>query len=67
MHHGRPLSYQPWDESARAAAADDLLDMAEETLLALNGALRRPEIRFVEHEMQRLLVCLVKRLGKGCP
>ena len=38
--------------------------MAEEAFPAFDRPLRRPQIGLVEHEVQRLLVRLVKRFGK---
>jgi hypothetical protein len=65
VHDRRPLRDQPRDETAHAAAPDDFLDMAEETLPAFDRPLRRPQIGLVEHEMQRLVIRLVQRFGKS--
>jgi hypothetical protein len=44
------------DEAAYAAAPNDFLNMAEEAFPAFDRSLWRPQIGFVEDEMQRLFV-----------
>jgi hypothetical protein len=39
--------------------------MPEQPLPAFDRPLRRPQIRFVEDKMQRFLIRLVDRFGKG--
>jgi len=64
VHDGRALRDEPWDEAAHAAAAHDFLDVTQKTFPAFDRPLRRPQIRLVEHKVQRLLVCLVEGFGK---
>jgi hypothetical protein len=65
VHCSRPLGDQPRDEAPHATAPDDLFDVTEEAFPTFDRPLWRPQIRFIEDEMQRLLVRLVKRLSKG--
>lgn len=64
VHHRRPLRDQPRDEAAYSAAPDDLLDPAEQAGLFRQRPLRRPEVRLVQHQVQRLVVGLVEYLGE---
>jgi hypothetical protein len=50
--------------AAHTAAADDFLDVTQEAFPAFDRPLRRPKIRLVENEVQRLLVRLVQRFGE---
>jgi hypothetical protein len=52
-------------EASHAAAPNDFFYMAVEAFPAFDRPLRRPQIRFVEDQMQRFLISFVKRLGKG--
>jgi hypothetical protein len=58
------LCDQPWDETAHAAAADDFFDMTEKAFPAFDRTLRRPQIGFVENEVERLFIAFVERLAK---
>ena len=64
MHHRRALGDQPGDEAPHAAAAHDLLDPAQEQLRIRQRSLRRPQVGLVQHQVQRLAVRLVERLGE---
>src|SRR5215213_3936192 len=61
----RPLRDQPRDKASHAAAAHDLLDMTEQAFPAFDRPLRCPQIRLVENQVQRFLIGLVDRFGKG--
>jgi hypothetical protein len=61
----RALRDQPRDKTAHAAAAHDFFDVAEKTFPAFDRPLRRPQIGFVEDEMQRLLVGFVQRFAES--
>src|SRR5437868_14044027 len=50
--------------AGRWAAADDFLDVAEQAFPAFDRTLRRPQIGFVENEVERFLVAFVEGLGK---
>ena len=67
VHDRRPLRDQPRDKTADAAAADNFFDIAEQAFPAFDRPLRRPEIGFVEDQLQRLFVGFVKSFGKMPP
>ena len=64
MQDRRPLRDQPWDKTADAAAADNFFDIAKQAFPAFDRPLRRPEIGFVEDQLQRLFIGFVKSLAK---
>ena len=64
VHDGGALGDEPRNETAHAAAADDFLDVAEQAFPAFDRTLRRPQIGFVENEVERFLVAFVEGLGK---
>jgi hypothetical protein len=64
MHHRRALRDQPGNEPAYPAAPHNLLDAAQQTHLVRQWPLRRPEVGFVQHKMQRIRIGVIDRLGE---
>ncbi|MER8387247.1 hypothetical protein [Mesorhizobium sp. M0968] len=64
MDHGGPLADHEGAEALDAAAAHNLVESAEETLLAIGEALCRDLVGFVDDEMQRRLVSCIEIFQK---